>query len=248
MNKKREALILESVFEQNDIPAGLTPVEEARRREYLLIRERLQALKEVPEDQMSKDRLRDAILNRGLGARKENPWRARLAYLAAPAASFAFAFVAIWIIRANASSGEPRIVVDNSLVTPSPAASAAIEPRLDHAPVASTTATLKASPIVEETSTRSIRRFASRRGNGVRQVRRTEDLGMPEANQLVSMTSAGSTDTVEAPPEEKLIPVTLGTSGEPSKGPIVIMQPAENADQPGNATEVSSGAHTLVGG
>ena len=62
------------------------------------------------------------------------------------------------------------------------------------------------------------------------------------------MSASNNTDTVSSPPEEKLIPVTLGTSGETSNGPIVIMQPAESADKPGNATEVSSGAHTLVGG
>jgi hypothetical protein len=248
MNKKREALILESVFEQTEAPVGLSPMEETRRREYEQIRLQLQSLKEVPTDQMSKDRLRDAILNRGLGDRKPNPWRARLAYLAAPAASFAFAFVAILAVRANSHSGEPRIVVDNTTVTPM----ARIQMPVSTAPTpvesASMTQNSQATNVASESSARLVRRLASRRGEGNRQVRKNEDLGMPENTQLVSMTTASGADNVPPPSEEKLIPVTLGTSGETSNGPIVIMQPAESADQPGNATEVSSGAHTLVGG
>lgn len=247
MNKKREALILESVFEQNELPVELSPAEEERRREYQLIRERLQLLKEVPEDQMSKDRLRDAILNRGLGERKQNPWRARLAYLAAPAASFAFAFIAILVVRANSSSGEPRIVVDNALVTPPVVQMTPMNSAPGPVAVASISGS-KLGSTVTESAPRVARRYASRRGNGTRQVRGTDEQVVPTNTQLVSMSAASNTDTVEQTPEEKLIPVTLGTSGETSNGPIVIMQPAESANEPANATEVSSGVHTLVGG
>jgi hypothetical protein len=84
------------------------PDASARLAEYRRLKADLRSLHEVPDDQLSSERLRHAILNQGL--RSERPARSRFGWLWMPAAAAAIAFALI-TIRLPGTTGDPLFVM-----------------------------------------------------------------------------------------------------------------------------------------
>jgi hypothetical protein len=117
MNRKFEDKLVELAFEDLE-PAEATRLEQEARHDpeaaealyaYRELREGLRSLGEVPEDQLSKERLRDAILGRGL-----QPTPPRRNWVWAPAAACAMLAAAFLLLvrPGEAPTSEPMFVAD----------------------------------------------------------------------------------------------------------------------------------------
>lgn len=109
MNRKREEELMQLAFgdlrreECRSFASGIENDPEAEKMygAYCEMREGLKALRDVPEMQLSTERLRDAILREGLAPKRES--RFNFGWLAAPIAVGACAFVVVTAMRQPAS-------------------------------------------------------------------------------------------------------------------------------------------------
>lgn len=108
MNRKREEELMQLAFgdlrrENTPLQAQIESDPEAAKTygSYCEMREGLRALKDIPEMQLSSERLRDAILKEGLSPRRESGWN--WSWLATPLAVGACAFVVVTAMRKPAT-------------------------------------------------------------------------------------------------------------------------------------------------
>ena len=111
MKKRLEDQLIELAFgdrhESGVAEGASTPEAAARLKEYRAMRSALGQLRELPEHQLSTERLREALLHQGLKRRRAFPWQA-LGYISAASSLFVCAyFVSRDVRRANAPT--PRI-------------------------------------------------------------------------------------------------------------------------------------------
>jgi hypothetical protein len=253
MRKRTEDKILAAVFEDENLPEKLSAAEQRRVDEYQQIRMTLQLLKEVPEDQMSKERLRDAILNRGLDTPPPVAPRWRWQVIAMPLASFALAYIGMSVVNSMPTpgkSGEARIVT--AVTEP-----VDLLPKTDRIIRTAVTPEPTQVPIQRSVVPRdTLASLKSRTGNR-RKLAVQDSVGKvaPNPMLLASNETSAPIDSVDRNPSTKseqtgsnLETVTLDSSSGAMNGPIVVIEPAASTEEPARATEISSGAHTLVGG
>jgi|GEM_PF-2126175 len=201
----------------------------------------LNLLKEVPEDQYSKERLRAAILERCLEPRE--PTRAKLGWLWMPAVAFTLTF-AIMLLPSLKPKAEPMVVKDpnpmrnqvpttvvlnrNAVARSTPAVQGQKAPE-------PSTAVLASAPVSQKWSPKRSRKqyatlVASRSGE------RAESPALPVPQAPAVKAAAKNTK-----PDSD--PVLLPPSNDE---PIVII--GTLPDSPGRATETEAVTGVLVGG
>ncbi len=121
MKKRLEDQLLELAFDprQDSIPAEIEadPAAHMRLNEYRTMKSALGQLRDIPEHQLSTERLREALLHQGLKRRFQFPWQLT-AYGSVACAVVVCAFFTSKVFRPvqqTPSSASPRNVVD---VTP----------------------------------------------------------------------------------------------------------------------------------
>lgn len=103
MKRRQEEVLIQMAF--GDMPESQVgcPEAQAKLRSYCELRQGLQSLKDIPEMQMSTERLRDAILNGGL---KPTPVpKLSLSWIAASVAVCAVGFMAVSRMGSSGASG-----------------------------------------------------------------------------------------------------------------------------------------------
>jgi hypothetical protein len=253
MRKRTEDKILAAVFEDEHLPVKLSAAEQRRVDEYQQIRMTLQLLKDVPEDQMSKERLRDAILNRGLDTPPPVAPRWRWQVIAMPLASFALAYIGMSVVNsmpATGKGGEARLVTASSdpidqLRKPERIVRTIVNPRPN-------------LPMMQPSAAPSGSLASLKSSSGSRRKSTAVDGAVKEQSAPILLASNETSRPIDsfehrpAPKVEQSTPsletVTLDSNSGAMNGPIVVIEPALSTEEPARATEISSGAHTLVGG
>ena len=223
-----------------------------RLAEYREIRQGLNLLKDVPEDQLSKERLRTAILTRGLSTSRP-PRRVGYSLATMATAACVLAFGIVTFNRMNPAA--PTLVedpntmatvasLDPTLIEPSigEEVSSALSLALESAAtvVADVRATAKSIPALERSSTRTASSSAKRRLN------RSIDKTDKSEESLVALGGAN-----EEQPEQLVTSVATNNAPEPvsstPEAPIVLIEPSP--DSAGTrATERETFTNVLVGG
>jgi hypothetical protein len=150
MKKRLEDRLIEFAFsdrtETDVAELATTPETAARLKEYRAMRSALGSLRELPEHQLSTERLREALLHQGLKRRRSFPWQA-LGYISAASSLFVCAFFLSRDVRRAGS--QPQLALstvkpDRSGVrmpeiksTPSPSGSLALTMPPKVAPITS---------------------------------------------------------------------------------------------------------------
>jgi hypothetical protein len=258
MNRIHDDVLLRTAFGEA-APEEARRVEEAAQRDPE-VRRRLDSYRvtsgdlariaatSVPDDQLSKERLRDAILGGGL---KPAPKVAWWNWFAAPAAALALgALATIWLHSPSVSPVEPRLVADGSLTDrpTAPIFDARPAPSVPAKPVqkaAVATADANSAPPAPKARRRTP--APTRPSPANHGLLAMSDTG-EDSGPIVSPVSTPPT-VDEDEPTRKEAPTPAASTARPEPGPIVLMEPP--ATQPDAtvppATEVS-GASVWVGG
>lgn len=251
MKKRLEDRIIELAFEERDEAAvseiASRPEAAARLREYRAMRAALGQLRELPDHQLSTQRLRDALLHQGLKHRRAFPWQA-LSYGATACALFACAFVVSREIR-RADAPLPRVVSQ-------PAASAPDFSTFFGAPSVASADTASAGAATGVSTHPAVHRTHMRAA--VPEDRDVAVVDRPNAVRLVSEPSSPSPK--EAKPDTA---AQSGPSGHAAPSPavrrpaetsplsnaMVLIQSSTDANTGlDTAQEVSANGDVLVGG
>ncbi|AIE87737.1 anti-sigma factor family protein [Fimbriimonas ginsengisoli] len=243
---------------QVEAQIGSDPAARRALAEFRDMREGLRGLAEVPDHQLSNERLRDAILARGLRpeAKREEPKGLGAGWIWMPVAALSLGF-GLMMLRPRANSGEPQVVLSPSSVAsrnlgfdsnPMGSASSTMvaknetAPKISAAPVAVTKKPEPLKPI-----------FASNRRRRYHSPHFTSDAiplrvdGWKDNNKedgpvaLVGNTSAPSRVPAAAT-NKPADPASAST-------PIVLidMNPDASTGAP-TATEVGTASNVLIGG
>jgi hypothetical protein len=208
--------------------------------EFRTMRSGLKDLHDVPEDQMSKERLRDAILAQGLKPQPErSPSPFGWLWMPATAAVLAAAFM----LMRGGPSVEPTIVVDNSSV-PDQRVALNTKPSVSD-PVETPKVAVVRKPVVKtEPTTTVVRRERPRR----------KRKAMEPKMEFVEFSSApqGYIARNDSKPDITRLPntsVATETSSEPQDGPPIVMIEDNRDTTTGafKATEVGA-SNVLIGG
>lgn len=224
--------------------------------EYRALRADLRNLGEhVPPDQLSKERLRDAILGQGLRPVAE-PEATSRGWMWMPVAACAVMFAYFGFLRPSPTSKTPSVVIDPAAVS-----SVAMKdsetltmPKLN-LPTAKAVVVKKAAPV----TTPIVAERTSRREHRAGDLMVASTPGDLESDGdtgpiLVGITSSrhAGRDARRAPSQPPPKPVeTVAKSSEhdSTSGPIVLIDSYKDADTgTNNATEVGTASNVLVGG
>lgn len=216
--------------------------------EYRSMRDGLRGLgADVPADQMSKERLRDAILGQGLRPVAPEPARLSLTWLWMPTVACAIAF-GIFTIRNNApTTGEPMIVMDQ---TKGSAFKTDLQPPTT---VASLMPTTKQEKV--ETPKPKVMTVAKTSSPSSRTRRPRRPIILDSADYQASLINReiqgdGNIEETKKEPapvkEDTKTPEPVMTL---ASAPIVLIDTGKNADTGAStATEVGTANDVLVGG
>jgi anti-sigma factor RsiW len=247
--RKREEELIELVF--GDLPSeradrlrqAIDQDPELRRAYecYLEMREDLASMRDVPEDQLSLERLRHAILARGLEEQKNR--RLFPGWLWMPASSMALAAVLI-SARGWMPGPEPKYVTDATLDTSGPAVALDLPASLRKAVV---------REVASNETAPQARPQPKVRRNSERRNARAEN-----GPVLVAMSTPAESKTVlEEKEEEKAQPVvtektsaTMVADAPSAEPPAVVLIQEEGSEGMGamRAVEMESFQHVVVGG
>lgn len=254
MNKRLEDRLIQLAFEERS-DAGMQQVADlpeaaARLREYQSIKTALGQLRDLPEHQMSTERLREALLHRGLKRRAAFPWQA-IGYGATATALFVCAFVASRDIR-KLHNPAPQVVADGPSIA-----------SLFSYPAQPTVAgTAQGSSQVVATQSRSTH-WVHRGGDdsgGSRDVAYNGDTRetpisdfVEDRNQPTRTTAPNSTVNAGSPvtgaPSGSARPAPVASQPVSMTNAVVLIQPKTDADTGlDTAQEVSASSDVLVGG
>ncbi len=222
--------------------------------EYRAMRDGLRGLSEtVPPDQMSKERLRDAILAQGLRPVAEPKNANPFGWLWMPVAAGALAFAMFSMRDLGRTSSTPTVVMDNATVAtkvpdvslPMPTNSVPeTAPKASTPVMKATAAPAKPKPVEPKRS------YVAKR----QRPRRTIFIDGRDAGAY-AMTKPAQESTTIAKSEEptKVVPETQpeviveSTSTQP--GPIVLIDSQKDTETGANtAREVGTASNVLVGG
>jgi hypothetical protein len=208
--------------------ARQNPAMSARLREYESLRMGLHQLREVPEDQLSKERLREALLSRALKPERRAFWQP--AWAAVAAATFCVAYGASWLVQQN-KDVNPRVVM--------------AEPTTVRAAIELPQPTIRTAmaPVRTVSAISPKRKVVRRRKARPAMPQYVE----PDPTSLVALRTDGSaiSHPVNAPDERR------GESfdrGESVPSIVLIDQPKDLGTSGQKATEVGSPNDVLIGG
>ncbi|RYG39508.1 hypothetical protein EON81_00715 [bacterium] len=229
--------------EQTEIEALIARDPDARRTvdQYAAMRSDFGRLREVPEDQMSRERLRDAILARGLKSEAE-PEKSRWGWMWMPVAACTLAFAYMMMPRPVASPVEPMIVSDKR-----PNANVDLGPTLAMQRKQSFTSPVKKTVVKSIVSGPEPRVRKPRPAPEPVEFDRTELVRheAPPVEPDEKKTSGLVADNDK--PKEPEVSTTIDPVASSNSAPIVIVEPS-----PGTGTnaaqEVESVSNVLVGG
>ncbi len=247
MNKRLEDRIIELAFEERSesgaAEVAKSPEAAARLLEYRTMRSALGQLRELPEHQLSTERMRQALLHRGLKRRRAFPWQG-LGYLAVAAGFFVCAFFVSKDVR-RAIGPAPKIegggMAANAATPASPTydfnplqwASSNTAAPDESAPVG-VAPRLHAHALHNDYAFAEHDRPASRLANMV-----------VESNPRGRITPGSSPDPSAAHPKN----LTKSANSVPLSSAMVLIQPQTDADTGlDTAKEVSASGDVLVGG
>jgi|GEM_PF-811566 len=232
------------------------------------MRSGLKAMATIPDDQLSKERLRDAILAQGL---RPVPERARpsLGWLWMPVAACTLAFGLMTF--KNRPTGEPVVMIPAS--TKDLVADARLEPKVTPTPdlptvtskpvekfdltreereaSAAATTTNRVEKVVAATAVEESKP-RKRRVRRARQERKpiVIETNLPPVEESIGNSSVAGVVATNSQPKQSDSESTVATlQAPPTTGPIVLIdaQPDANTGAPA-ATEVGSATNVLVGG
>lgn len=226
---------------------------------YCRMKDELKSLAvDVPDDQLSTDRLRQAILARGLGDRRPVA-RFNWVWMPATAAVLAFGFM-FAKSQFPLGNGAPTVVVDRTtsspmlsipkIVTPEPPARTALVPRNDRRSIVSD----GASTVVVMNESRTSRARRNTAGMGSRS--RADDVALPGgaedltfANRASSEGLGLATKPMDFGGRDLATMAAPAPSGPASSHTILVIQPeTDSTTGTHRATEVDSTANVIVGG
>jgi len=240
--------------------AKTDPAAARRLAEYRLMRSDLQALKEVPEDQLSKERLRHAILNQGLRPEPTSGGGNRgWLWMPALACALTFAYAAMTRTHTNV---EPTIVAEKSpaasqpsLTLPSSEGSlVAMNPSVDRVDQILRRAAdvMQVRDAAQQVVSASVESRPRRQRPAKKSLVNADDPNLKIAGispeQLVMgdpREKGGSTPTAG--------PSSGGANANPpvddAPSPIVLIErPKDESGNTAKATEMESASNVLVGG
>jgi len=248
MKRNQDDRLIQLAFDEAEVTDATESVADPRLVEYRSIRQGLNLLKEVPEDQFSKERLRNAILTRGLSTSRP-PQRTGFSLATMAAAACALAFGYVTFSRMNAPG--PVLVED-----PAGASIVAFDPDLAMPMAENEPETTKVAQSTEPEAPVVIDRPVSSRP--VRSVRRQERSTNPspvrvatksapvrnsESDRSVVLNAAATDNAAGMSVEE---PITVASTSAP-EAPIVLIEPTPDASGT-RATERETFTNVLVGG
>lgn len=247
MAKKREEELIDLVF--GDLPQdradrlhqAIDQDPELRRAYdcYQEMREDLASLREVPDDQLSVERLRHAILARGLEERKSR--RLLPSWTWMPASSMALAAVLV-AARGWMPVPDPKYVADPTLVADAP-------------PVALEAAAPKPKPpapaVVAQAASPEVRRSSVRRGTVASRARTQDKPVLVAMNAEAEKTMSASVEEAPASMERSAPAEDPVVSESPQVDPpAVVLIQDDGSEGMGamRAVEMESLRHVVVGG
>lgn len=219
--------------------------------EYRAMRDGLRGLgAEVPADQMSKERLRDAILGQGLRPAPE-PARTSLNWLWMPTVACALAF-GIFTVRNNmpTGKGQPMIVMDQAKPTE-------FDTNLMPSGMVADL-TSKPEPEKFEAKLKQVKPEMTLASNSKPEPRRKRRNRKPiilDDRLVKNDVGAGMDQVIDAEKKEVLTPTVKEEKTNPdavvtlASAPIVLIDTGKNAETGAStATEVGTANNVLVGG
>jgi len=247
MAKKREEELIELVF--GDLPQdradrlhqAIDQDPELRRAYdcYQEMREDLASMREVPDDQLSVERLRHAILARGLEERKTR--RLLPSWTWMPASSMALAAVLV-AARGWMPGPDPKYVADTTLAAAAPPVSLEAEVSKPKPP---------APAMVAQETAPQVRRSSLRRGTAASRARTQEEPVLVAMNAGAGRTMSAAVEEAPAP-MEMAAPVEDPVVSEPPQTdpPAVVLIQDDGSEGMGamRAVEMESLKHVVVGG
>jgi hypothetical protein len=260
MNRKYEDQLIELAF------GDMTP-EEARRLEeqaladpeaaralqtYRDVRDGLRAMAVVPEHQLSNERLRDAILARGLDNKKKESSRT---WWWMPVGAMAMAFALVFM-RNNTATNDPQVMVVQS--TPkttvakneSAAATNPVAAAIQTKSVSTEPEPKPAEPLTvvsPEPEVRTVVRYVERPVYRVREVVR--EVPKPTRPKAEVSVDKGASAVVAMTKPTDLPPVLPDELADKTAQPIVLIASEQDAQTGAQvATEVDNASNVLVGG
>lgn len=258
MNRKLEDKLVDLAFGELT-PEDAVRVEAATARDhqaahllsaYRDLKGDLKLLADIPEPQISTDRLRDAILSSGLQqAPKETPANSRR-WLWMPAGACVLAFAAVMLRGQFAQSGEPHLVGLDSVASrvslPEPQPFSAMTKSVDRiqAKIVATQTQAKQEPIVAATTRRQRRHHV--RGYLASRMNNAADKSPSNETLVIKAPPIDGGAALNASNEYAMENKSDKTS---SSGPIVLIADDKDAGTGTQlATEVQSASNVLVGG
>ncbi len=198
-------------------------------------------LMEIPEDQFSKDRLRNAILMQGL---KPQPEKASpLGWLWMPATAFLLA-AGVMMFNPRSPSGEPMVAVNDTDI---PSRVVVIKPPKGF----KVNATPKKQP-KQEQKTLVVRNETPRQSTRNRDVRQDEELAQAELNFGTTLPQRNF--LVQNDPEARIPAMPAAESrvstdsGSTSAAIVIIEDKRDESTGAYRATEVGTASNVLIGG
>jgi hypothetical protein len=226
--------------------------------EYRAMRDGLRDLgADVPPDQLSKERLRDAILAQGLRPQAEPAAAPNRGWLWMPVLAGALAFAVFTLRGGPTHSGAPTVVLNDakmpplnvdlpqpSLPSPGPSTMGLVA---QAAPKPTAKPELKLARN-SDLSSRSIRRPRARR-TIILQDRIVEPTPLPQEDPKTRIAQNDAPKPPETDPVKTSANPEATVVAQASPGPIVLIDSSKDAQTgANNATEVGTASNVLVGG
>ncbi|CAN5617129.1 hypothetical protein BH11ARM2_BH11ARM2_25900 [soil metagenome] len=239
--------------ERAEIEAMVANDPEAKRtvEQYRSMRHDFSRLKEVPEDQLSRERLRDAILARGLRT-DAAPERSKFGWAWMPLAACVLAFAYVVMPRPSSSSADPTLVAMNDAKPALVDLSSGIQRK---SVVAKKIEPKVTKPIIIETPKSPFPRKATvepDRFDHTELIRHDREESKPkptndEGENTKGFMARNDPSPQPTPPVVTPQPTPEPPKEKPSDAPIVIVEPSP---EPGTnaAQEVENASNVLVGG
>lgn len=220
---------------------------------YHGMRSELKGLRDVPKDQMSKERLRDAILAQGLKP-QTTPAKNPFGWLWMPAAACALAF-GIMVLRGSGTSAPPSVVIDEHSI---PDMAVAMREPISHpltfdsvvsTPVApkavKQTARVEWSPVKSRPSRMKLARVSRGGEHRIAPITEEEKTAIEAAAWSELMASIETSAGDEARSDASMREASLLTA---STAPIVIIEDKVDDSTGANAATEVGANNVLIGG
>ena len=215
------------------------PVKARRLAEFEAMRVELRRLNDVPPDQYSKERLREALLARAL--RPEPKPAFRPVFVTVPVLICAIAYGATMVARRSPQGTAPVAIIETH--QPSSTAVALKSPEPSHPLVA---ANVPSSVVPKSFRTASLRRSVRTHSSPVVH----ESPSIPDPHELVANSTVNHAPMATLASNKTEHNSAHPTESDPDSVPAIVLIDPPKETEPGSqrATEVSNSRNVLIGG